>query len=335
MTTILVAGATGFIGHHTLSWLSGQEGIRLIAACRDRRRLPVGLPVEVREGDIRDPDYLEGLLEGVDVVVNAVAWTSLYGHADESERLFYRPTLALIDTFMRSSASRFVNISTTSAAAPDHSADAMSQGIERPFWPHLCNVVRIEEALRERASAGKSVVNLRLGLFVGEHYALGLLPILLPRLRTHLVPWVAGGRTQMPLTDGRDLGQAMGRAALAKELSGYNAFNIVGTEVPSVREVLLHLHEEYGLPKPHFGVPFAMAYPFAWLMEKLDSLVPWEPLIVRSIIHLLQNTDADNTRAMQQLGYRPQYHWHESIRLQIDEMNRLQTHGMKMAREVR
>jgi len=33
---------------------------------------------------------------------------------------------------------------------------------------------------------------------------------------------------------------------------------VVGPEVPTVREVITFLHDEYGLPKPHFGVPFAM-----------------------------------------------------------------------------
>ncbi len=333
MKTILVTGANGFIGSHTLSYLMRQPDIRLIAACRDKSKLSPGFAGEVREGDLRDDAYLAELLDGVDVIVQAAAWSSLWGHEQQSEALYYQPSIRLIDRFLESQASRLVNISTTSAAAPERSADAMAEGIPRPFWPHLCNVIRIENTLRAQASSVKSVVNLRLGLFVGEHYGLGLLPILLPRLQTRLVPWVEKGKTRLPLADGRDYGQAMGLAALKDGLDSFQSFNIVGKELPRVREVILFLHEEFGYPKPRFSVPFRLAYPFARLMEKLDPLLPWEPLIVRSIVHLLEETGANNERATAILGYQPHYDWRDAIRLQIAEMQRRQTRPMKMAQE--
>ncbi|HEX7971546.1 MAG TPA: hypothetical protein VF501_04925, partial [Thiobacillus sp.] len=97
------------------------------------------------------------------------------------------------------------------------------------------------------------------------------------------------------------------------------------------REVITFLHDEYGLPKPHFGVPFALAYPFAWLMEKLDPLVPWEPLVTRSIIHLMEEVGADNAKAERLLGYRPRHDWHEAIRAQMQEMSARQSRPMSMA----
>lgn len=175
---------------------------------------------------------------------------------------------------------------------------------------------------------------MRLGIFSGEYYALGVLPVLLPRLKTHLVPWVAGGKTSLPIVDGRDIGQAMMCAALTEELSGYQALNIVGNEVPSVRAVIEYIHEKHAYPKPHFGVPFALAYPFAWLMEKLDPVVPWEPLITRSIIHLLEEVSADNERARLIIGYRPKYNWREAVDKQITEMHKVQGAAMSMARPI-
>jgi len=333
MQTLLVTGANGFIGSHTLDYLGRQPGIRLIAACRDRRKLPEDYRGEVRQGDLRDQAYLNALLEGVDVLVHAAAWTSLWGHARQSEALFYRPASRLIEHFFASRANRFVNISTVSAAAPQHAADAMAAGIPRPFWPHLNNLIRIEDRLRAQASAAKTVVNLRLGLFVGQRYGLGLLPILLPRLNTRLVPWVAGGRTTMPLADGRDYAQAVGLAALKDGLSGYQSFNIVGKETPRVRDVIQFLHMAFGYPRPWFSVSFALAYRFAWLMERLDPLLPWEPLIVRSIVHLLEETGVDNERAKARLGYSPQFDWREAIRLQVAEMQQRQSRPMKMAKQ--
>jgi nucleoside-diphosphate-sugar epimerase len=334
MTAVLVTGATGFVGSHALEALARRPDLKLVAACRDPDRLPPGFAGEVRAGDLRNADYRRQLLDGVDVVCHCMAWTTLFGQAHRSQDLYLEPTLALLDAAVTAGVQRFVNVSTTSAAAPERSADPMSRGIARPFWPHLGSVVEIENALRERANGKTCMVNLRFGIFAGRRYGLGVLPILVPRLKTHLVPWVAGGRTSLPITAGEDIGEAMALAATAPGLSGYEGFNIVGPEVPTTREVIEFLHREYGLPQPHFSVPFGLAYPFAWLMEKLDAVVPWQPLVTRSIIHLLEAVNVDNTRAAARLGYRPAVDWRDAVRAQMAEMQYRQIRPMRMSKAV-
>lgn len=335
MKTILVTGATGFVGSHVLEAVSTLSGVEVIAACRDTDRLPTGFNGEVRAGDLRDAGYRHSLCKGVDVICHAAAWTSMYKHKRQSRELHLEPSIALVDTAAVAGVKRFINISTTSAASPDASANAMSRGICRPYWPHLCNVVALEDYLRKTSSDSFSVVNLRLGLFAGHHYALGLLPILLPRLKTHLVPWVARGRTSMPIIDGRDIGESFSCAVQTEGLGAYESFNIVGPEVPSVREVIQFIHTEFGYPKPHFSVSFPIAFVFAGLMEAIDPIVPWEPLVTRSIIHLLREVDVNNDRAEKLLGYRPVHGWREAIRAQVGEMRVRQTRPMGMARPVK
>jgi nucleoside-diphosphate-sugar epimerase len=335
--SILVTGATGFVGSHVLEELIkiGHKDLHIIAACRDRRKLIAGFSGEVREGDLRDPDYLDRVLAGADIVIHCAAWTSLWGKRRESEELFLKPSLQLFDKALEWKVKRFVFISTTSASSPRYSANADNPGIPRRYWPHLNNVIRIENTMRENLHRGMSMVTLRLGLFAGERYALGLLPILLPRLQTRLVPWVAGGKTGLPIVSGKDIGQAAVRAAVAPGLAAYEAFNIVGPEVPSAREVIDYISDNFGYPKPLFSIPFPAAYSFAWLMEKLDRLVPWEPLVTRSIIHLLEETHATNDKARERLGYVPEIHWKEALHSQIAAMQRNQFKGMKMHRPYR
>ncbi len=197
---ILVAGATGFVGSHCVEALAQVDGVEVIAACRDPSALPMGTGGEVRTGDLRNLRDVDALVQGVDVVIHAAAWSSLWNNEEKSKSLYLEPSLNLIDAAQRHGVKRIVAVSSTSVAAPANSADAMRHGSKRSYWPHEANLVRIEDVLRDRASAGFKVVNLRLGLFAGARYGLGLLPI--------LVPWVAGGRTGMPMFDGRDIGQA-------------------------------------------------------------------------------------------------------------------------------
>jgi nucleoside-diphosphate-sugar epimerase len=332
MTTVLVTGATGFVGSHALEALMRRPELKVIAACRDPGRLPTDFAGEVRIGDLCDAAYRDRLLEGVQVVCHCMSWTTLFGDDHRSRDLYLEPTLALLDAATAKGVKRFINVSTTSAAAPDRSADPLSRGIPRSFWPHLSSVVAIEDAMRERANHQTCMVNLRFGIFAGRRYGLGILPILVPRLKTHLVSWVAGGHTSLPITAGEDIGEAMALAAVAPDLAGYEGFNVVGPEVPTVRQVIEFLHEEYALPLPHFSVPFAIAYPFAWLMEKIDPIVPWDPLVTRSVIHLLEEVNVDAERAMRLLGYRPKVEWRDAIRAQMAEMWDREKKPMRMSK---
>lgn len=335
--SIVVTGATGFAGSHVLEELNliGHKDLHIIAACRDRRKLIPEFRGEVREGDLRDPEYLDRVLAGADIVCHCASWTSLWGHKKESRELYYQPSIELINKALEWRVKRFINISTTSAASPGQSSEASNPGIQRRYWPHLNNVIAIEDYMRENSYRGTAMVNLRLGLFAGKRYSLGILPILLPRLKTHLVPWVNGGRTKLPIIDGRDIGQAMVRASLAPELPTYSSYNVIGPESPSAREVVNYIADTFDYPRPHFSVPFYAAYSFAWLMEKLDPLMPWEPLITRSIVHLLEETDTNNDSAREILGYSPEIHWKEAIHNQIEEMQRKQFKNMKMHKPVK
>lgn len=334
MQRVLITGATGFIGSHILEALEGLEDIEIVVACRSLARLPSRFHDRAVLGDLRDGDYIEAIVQDIDILCHAAAWTSLWGHEAQSDELFLKPSLALIDAARRAGVRRFINNSSTSAASPGASADPNSPGVPLPYWPHLNNVIRLEDALRDGASSTFQVVNLRLGIFTGRRYGIGILPILLPRLKTHFVPWVEGGRTSLPLVDGSDIGQAFARAVAAEGLAEYEAFNIVGPETPSVREVIDYIHDAHGYPRPHFSVPFSVAFRFAWLMERLDPIVPWEPLVTRSIIHILEETGVDNHRAEQKLGYRPAIPWRDSVDAQLEEMQQRQTHVMSMAKPV-
>jgi nucleoside-diphosphate-sugar epimerase len=327
MRRALVTGATGFVGRHVLAALEEVSDVEVVAACRDRRKLPRGFRGEVREGDLLDPDYRRDVVRGVDVVLNAFAWTSLWGQSEEDRRRFLEPTLGLVDAAHGAGVRRFVIASSTAVAAPERSKDPQSSGIPRAFWPHLTHLVAIENALRDRASDGFQAVTLRLGLFAGPGLSVGLLPILLPRLRTRLVPWVDGGRTRLPIVDGRDIGAAFAAAAVAEGLSRYEAVNVVGPSSPTAREVIEFLSVEAAVPQPAFGVSFPIAYRFARVMEALDPIVPWPPLVTRSIVHLLEETGADNERAEQILGYRPKHDWKTALRSELSAQRRSRSCG--------
>jgi len=328
--TVLVTGATGFVGSHTLAALVGMDNVKVVAACRNPAKLSGRFQGEVRVGDLNDAGFRKRVLQDVDAVAHCAAWTAAWGHRAQSDQHHLRPAVQFIDDVINAGIKRFVHVSSTALNDRNSVDDANGVGEVTPFFPHLHNVQRIEEHMRAHADQSTTFVNMRLGFFVGSNYGIGILPMLLPRLKTHLVPWVSGGATHLPLIDGRDIGQAMARAATVPGLQGYEAFNIIGPENPTVRDVITFIHDEFGYPMPHFSVPFPIAYAFAWLMEKIDPLVWWEPLVTRSIIHFMEEKSVTNARAEKLLGYTAEHGWQDAVRLQIAEMAQRQTKAMSM-----
>ncbi|HHH50542.1 MAG TPA: NAD(P)-dependent oxidoreductase [Saprospiraceae bacterium] len=177
---------------------------------------------------------------------------------------------------------------------------------------------------------GMEIIVLRVGYFTGKKYSLGLLPILLPRLKTHLVPWIEKGKTTFPLIDGNDVGLAFRLSITSKLEENFNIIDIVGKEIPTVREVFNYLNAKYNYPLPHFSVSYKFAYGFARFMRFIHKFLPSDPLIVPAIVLLLEETNATNDKAERILNYRPNIHWKKSIDIQIAEMEIRQAANMKM-----
>jgi uncharacterized protein YbjT (DUF2867 family) len=71
---IVLLGATGFVGHHLLPALS-EAGHQCLVLCRYRpgcRELALIPGVELIQGDIHTPEFLQAQLQGADAVVNLV-----------------------------------------------------------------------------------------------------------------------------------------------------------------------------------------------------------------------------------------------------------------------
>ena len=67
------------------------------------------------------------------------------------------------------------------------------------------------------------------------------------------------------------------------------------------------------------------------MIDADSPVVPWEPLVTRSIIHLMEETRACNSKAGRMPGYRPAHPWRDTIRARMHEMSVRQTRPMPMA----
>ena len=321
---VLVTGATGFLGRNILKSLLAHPEITPIAACRTPAKLLSGFNGEVRAGDLRDPDYRRSVVENVDVVCHAGTWATLWNHKKLAQTRFLEPTRDLIEQAIRCGVGRFVQASTIALSpppSPGSSLDDFADTRYTGFWPHLDRLVDVDRYMREHSGRGTQMVTMRLGTFVGAGNDLGLVPALVPRLRTYLVPWLAGGRSRMALVADTDLGESFALAAVADGLDNYESFNICGTAFPPMREVIEFIASETGFPRPLYSVPFPAGYAFAWLMEMLHPVLPGSsPFLTRSIVYLSEDCPCSTDYATRKLTYVPRKDWRIAVREALAEL---------------
>ena len=186
-TTILVTGASGFLGKAVIKASDNKQGINLIATCRNKNKLAYDFNGEIRQGDLRDPKYRAELVKGVDVICHTGTWAAMWGHRQQERDNFYLPTKALIDTAMHAGVKRFLMTSTVVIAEKhkeDSVIDNFSDTRKTGFWPHVDYLVDIENYMQANAQHGMQMITMRLGHFIGAGNKLGLVPVLVPRLKT-------------------------------------------------------------------------------------------------------------------------------------------------------
>ncbi len=71
--------------------------LEIAAACREPGRLLPHYKGEVRVGDLRDPEYLDRVLVGIDIICHAAGWTSFVNNEKASRELYLEPSIELFN----------------------------------------------------------------------------------------------------------------------------------------------------------------------------------------------------------------------------------------------
>jgi nucleoside-diphosphate-sugar epimerase len=314
---VLVTGATGFLGSNIIKAMAGNPRVECIAACRNPGKLPAQFDGESRVGDLLDARYRRELVQDIDVVCHAGTWASMWAHRRLERERFFEPTRDLMEQSIQYGVKRFLLASTVVIGAVTKDGkphDDFSPKKRTGFWPHLDYLMDIDDYMQENCHRGTQMVTMRLGHFVGAGNRLGMLPAIVPRLKTLLVPWLGGGRKHLPLVADDDLGRAFELAAVADHLDDYESFNICGQEFPTLREVVSYIAKRANVPKPLYSVPYPAGYAFGWLMETLKPVLPGSsPFLTCSIIRLCEDWICPNDYAEKNLEYVPQKAWQVAV----------------------
>jgi nucleoside-diphosphate-sugar epimerase len=320
----LVTGATGFIGTHLVRSLA-ERGVRVRAFARnaERARKLIGPDVEVMIGDMGDPEAIDGLAEGMDLVFHLAS--VMKGTPDEFERVDIAGGRRLIAESKRAGVKRFIFTSTMGAYALGGLHDGAvvtEEMIDSPdrVGPDSRAKLLLERDLAEVQRAGEmETVVVRPGLVFGD----GITPYLshLPHmgsLRGDRYVMFGDGRVPLQLTYVGNTVDALWLCATSPEAPG-QTFTIIDDHLPTQREYVRRLAELTGRPLRITAIPRPAAYLIGLGVERAAGVLKRKPPTTRRLlVGKTVKLSFDCSRARRILGWTPRVPWDEGLRRAVE-----------------
>jgi uncharacterized protein YbjT (DUF2867 family) len=252
--TVLVTGATGFIGPHVVHALRARD-VAVRALVRDPARAGrlTSWGVELVRGDITDPAALRAACAGADAVVHLVA--IIVGRPADFERVMAQGTRELVAAAKDAGVRRFV---LASALGVDEST--------KDRVPYYRAKWEMEQAV---AQSGLEHVIFRPSFVFGKDG--GVLPTFVRLARFSPVTPVVGPGTQrlQPIWV-EDVAEYYARA-LDEPGVANRTFEIGGPDAPTWNEFWDRLKRVLGARRPTVHLPFGLMRAQAALTERLPG----------------------------------------------------------------
>lgn len=298
--SVLVLGASGYIGQHLVRELSAR-GYPVLAAARHIDRLQkLDLPgVTCRSVDLNQPQALPALLAGIDTLYYLVHGMGEGGDFIAHER---RVATHVRDALRQSSVRQVIFLSSLQAPAQEQS-------------DHLRARQVTGEVLRE---SGVPVTELRAGIIVGAGSAafevmrdmVYNLPVLTPPR------WVRSRTTPVALENLLvDLVELLNHPSNA-----HRVFEAAGPEVLSYQQQFIHFMAVSGKHRPLIPIPLPTRWISVWFLNVITS-VP--PTIARALIQGLKHDLIADDRALRALIPQTLIPFDQAVRRTLKEEEQL------------
>lgn len=281
MSTVLVAGGTGFLGSHIVQRLL-RSGDRVIVLARNPKGLPAG--VEGRPGDVRDQASLDKALAGVDVVIGAVQFPNAPVENPRKGLTYVKidgeGTVNLVRAAQRNGVKRLVYLS-GAGTRPGQTA------------PWFQAKLMAEKAVRE---SGIPYTIIRPSWVYGpEDRSLNKFVTFAKLLP--FVPVIGNGRTTVQPAHVDDVAEAVARA-LERPAAIGQTYELGGPEALTMDQIIRTMLRAMGKRRPLLHNP-------AWLMKLATApltLLPTPPLSPLAVDFVLMEEPVSNEPILRDLG---------------------------------
>ncbi len=315
---ILVTGGGGFLGRYIVEQLLAR-GDAVTVFARGAYPELEALGARVVRGDLRDAEAVKRACAGMDVVFHVAAKAGMWGPWEEFYGVNVIGTQNVIAACLANGVRKLINTSSPSVIFDGRPQEGVDESYPYPAryespYPHTKAIA--EQAVTAAHGPELLTVSLRPHLIIGPRDN-HLLPGLLARAKTGLLPQVGDGTNKVDLTDVEDAARAHLLAADALQAGspldgppGRGRVYFISQDEPvTLWPWIRALLRDLGLPEPRLRVSLGIARAAGALLETLHTLLrlPGEPRLTRFIAsELAQSHYYDISAAKRDFGYAPQ-----------------------------
>lgn len=321
---ILLTGATGFLGGHLLEKLL-ESGYQIRALVRKKSALK-GLKdnqVELFKGDLGDKKTLQGIMDGIDVVIHAGACTG--GSWQDYQKSTIDGTKHILELANSSSVKKVIYVSSIDVYGINRVGKDALVNEATPIEQLPGNVgfyakskiisERLVEEFRKKAKFEIAVV--RPGIIYGPGRATSLLPhIGFSLLGGKLFLKIGKGRKFLPLTYVDNTTAAIVELFVNKNANG-QIYNIIDPKKIKQKEYLEYYFKLKGIRSIKIPIPYSIFLGFAFLCEKLarvPGIGKYFGLTRYKLNAKFKRVQYDGSKIMRQLNWSPPVKLEEGLR---------------------
>ena len=322
MKTVLVTGATGFLGKYVVEELV-EHGYRVRAFGRNSKvgRSLENSSVSFFQGDLTKAEDVLAAFKGMDLVVHAGALSTVWGPWEDFYRANVLGTKYVLEACRQADIQRLVYVSSPSIYAAPKDQLAIKES-DAPEENNLNNYIRSKLASEKLLTDYPDVPSIILrprGLFgIGDT---SILPRVINLSQKIGIPLIGDGRQLMDMTCVENVALAIRLAIEAPEAKG-EVYNITNGEPRAFRDLLEESLTGLGYPIKYRKIPASLLSGIASSLEFLyKSLnLKGEPPLTRYTYYLLRYSQTlDISKAERELGYRPKISISEGIEQYVQD----------------
>lgn len=316
--TVLVTGATGFLGGYLIKRLTKKYRVLALGRNREKGKKLEEYGAVFCPGDFTRRESCARYFDSVDYVIHAGALSTVWGKWEDFYQTNVLGTELVAALCREKGVKRLVYVSSPSiyTGKEDQTDIRESQAPERNDLNfYIKSKLMAEKILRKWKKKGLETVVLRPRGLIGIGDT-SLVPRILSANARTGIPLFREGRNLVDLTSVENVALACELALTARKAPG-KAFNITNGEPMEFRKILEQFLSAIG-EEPHyrrlpFGVVYALAGGLEWLYRTLR--LAGEPPLTRYTVCTLGYAQTMNIGpAREILGYAPEKTLAESIR---------------------
>lgn len=322
MSTVLVTGATGFIGRHLVESLI-EEGynVRALVRSLEKGKQLEEKGVELHKGDITIPETLKNIGSGVDFVFHLAALMKFHGAKwEDLYKINVMGTENLVKELLGEEIELFVLTSTTEVIGPCEKIPADEESPPNPKYEYGKSKLLAEELVRRyHKEHGFPVTIIRPSGVYGPGDLYITYSTIRAIARGLLSRLPGGGENYIQFAFVKDVVQGYLRVIESYKRAMGETYIITSEDFYTYKEAFTIIADLLGVKPPKGSMPIWLAKTLIWFIEKWNSLRGVEDFVFHTSVvdDMLTNRVYSIDKAKKELNYRPQYKFREGMEITI------------------